>query len=124
MLNKIKRLSAAFLALVIIVGSLGLTSAEAALAKPQNIRFVQWNKLDYSSATIAWNRVSGANWYYVRCCWTAGQRNLHRIQRKAELRSVVQRSLSHPLAQVRKLYTDKGHDCKTPVECHLRLQRI
>ena len=70
MLNKIKRLSAAFLALVIIVGSLGLTSAEAALAKPQNIRFVQWNKLDYSSATIAWNRVSGANWYYVRCCWT------------------------------------------------------
>ena len=49
--------------------------AEAAVAKPQNCRFVKWNNLNFTSAQIAWDSVTGADAYQVRCVWTDGTHN-------------------------------------------------
>ena len=71
-----KRLAACLLITVFLFGSLTLNSAEAALKKPGNNRFVQRNGTDFSSCTIAWNRVSGASGYQFRCTWTDGSHNI------------------------------------------------
>lgn len=76
MFKSFKRLAAALLVAVLIVGSLTVTSAEAAMKKPGNARFIQWNNTAFSSATIAWNKVSGAAVYQVRCVWTDGSNNV------------------------------------------------
>jgi len=71
-IKTIKRLAACLLITVFIFGSLTLTSAEAAMKKPGNNRFVQWNNVQFTSCTIAWNKVSGASAYQIRCTWTDG----------------------------------------------------
>lgn len=76
MLKALKRLAAAFLVTVFIVGSLSVTSAEAAMKKPGNARFVKWNNYQFSSCDIYWNTVSGANAYQIRCTWTDGSHNI------------------------------------------------
>lgn len=72
MLKSLKRLAAAFLIAVFIIGSLSVTSAEAALKKPGNARFAQWNNSKFTSCDIYWNDVPGATKYQVRNCWTDG----------------------------------------------------
>ena len=76
MLKSLKRLAATLLIAVFIVGSLSLTSAEAAMRKPGNARFVKWNDTAFSSCEIHWNTVSGANAYQIRCTWTDGSHNI------------------------------------------------
>ena len=76
MFKSFKRLAAAFLIAVMLVGTFSATSAEAALKKPGSCRFVQWNNTAFSSATIAWNPVSGADYYQVKCTWTNGSNNV------------------------------------------------
>ncbi len=76
MLKTLKRLSACLLITVFIFSSISLTSAEAAMKKPGNNRFVQWNNTAFTSCTIAWNRVSGADYYQLRCTWTDGSNNI------------------------------------------------
>lgn len=75
-IKTIKRLAACLLITVFIFGSLTLTSAEAAMKKPGNNRFVQWNNTSFTACTIAWNKVSGANYYQLRCTWTDGSHNI------------------------------------------------
>jgi hypothetical protein len=72
MFKSFKRLAAGLLIAIFIVGSLTVTSAEAALKKPGNARFVQWNNTAFSSCRIRWNAVSGAEGYQIRCTWTDG----------------------------------------------------
>ena len=72
MLKSFKRLAAAFLIAVFIIGSLNVTSAEAAIPKPGNARFDQWNNDSFTSCDIYWNPVEGASQYEIRVCWTDG----------------------------------------------------
>lgn len=72
MLKSMKRLAATFLIAVFIIGSLSVTSAEAAMKKPGNARFAKWNNTKFSSCDIYWNPVAGAEEYQIRCCWTDG----------------------------------------------------
>lgn len=72
MTKSFKRLAACFLITVFLFGSLNLTSAEAALKKPGNNRFVQWDKTDFSACLVVWNRVSNADYYQLRLMWTDG----------------------------------------------------
>ncbi|MBE5998618.1 MAG: hypothetical protein E7237_03225 [Sarcina sp.] len=76
MFKSFKRLAAAFLIAVLLIGTFSATSAEAAMKKPGNCRFVQWNNTAFSAATIAWNPVSGADFYQVKCVWTDGSHNV------------------------------------------------
>ena len=77
MFKSFKRLAAGLLIAIFIVGSLSVTSAEAALKKPGNARFVQWNNTAFSACQIRWNGVSGASGYQVRCTWTDGSHALY-----------------------------------------------
>lgn len=72
MFRSIRRAAAGFLIAVLLLGSLPPMSAEAALKKPANLRFVQWNNTAYTAAAVAWKSVSGANMYQIRCTWTDG----------------------------------------------------
>ena len=72
MFRTVKRLAAGFLIAVLLVGSFSLTSVEAAVKKPKNCRFVRWENTAYTSATIAWDKVSKATNYQVRVTWTDG----------------------------------------------------
>ena len=73
MVSKFKRFITAFLLAVLLVGPLSATHTEAALASPARCRFLQWNNTSFSSATIAWDGVWGADYYQVRCTWTDGK---------------------------------------------------
>ena len=42
------------------------------MKKPGNNRFVQWNNVQFTSCTIAWNKVAGASAYQIRGTWTDG----------------------------------------------------
>ena len=55
-----------------LVGSLSFTSAEAALKKPGNCRFVGWWNPSFTSCVIQWNAVLGAEGYEVRVSYTDG----------------------------------------------------
>ncbi len=73
MLNTFKKLAAQLLIVVFVVGSLTLTSAEAAsLGVPGNPRFHKWRNTDYTSCYIRWNPVAGADYYEYYYCWTDG----------------------------------------------------
>ncbi len=76
MTKSFKRLAACLLITIFLFGSLTLTSAEAAMKKPGNNRFVKWNDTSFSSCTVAWNRVPGASGYQIRCTWTDGSHNI------------------------------------------------
>lgn len=69
MLNTFKKLAAQLLIVVFVVGSLTLTSAEAAsLGVPGNPRFHKWRNTDYTSCYIRWNPVAGADYYEYYYC--------------------------------------------------------
>jgi hypothetical protein len=73
MLNTFKKLAAQLLIVVFVVGSLTLTSAEAAsLGVPGNPRFHRWRNTDYTSCYIRWDPVAGADYYEYYYCWTDG----------------------------------------------------
>lgn len=95
MLKALKRLAAAFLVTVFIVGSLSVTSAEAAMKKPGNARFGYWNNYAFSSCDIYWNMVSGANAYQYRCTWTDGSHNIGGIVGNQPLATVSGLNYQH-----------------------------
>ena len=108
MTKSFKRLAACLLITIFLFGSLTLTSVEAAMKKPGNNRFIQWDKTDFSACTIAWNRVSGADWYQVRCTWTDGSHNIGGYL-EAEYNGVRISGLNYQhvyYAQVRAITTD------------------
>lgn len=72
MLSKIKRIAAALLIAVLVVGMVPAVNAEAALKKPGNCRFDRWNNGSFTSCRIRWNKVDGANYYLIRVSWTDG----------------------------------------------------
>ena len=73
MLNTFKKLAAQLLIVVFVVGSLTLTSAEAAsLGVPGNPRFHKWRNTNYTSCYIRWDPVAGADYYEYFYCWTDG----------------------------------------------------
>lgn len=80
MFNSIKRFVAGLLIAVLLAGSFSATSAEAALAKPGNCRFVKWNDKKFSSCRIGWNPVSGADGYEIKWTWTNGSHYKHTYQ--------------------------------------------
>ena len=93
MLNTFKKLAAQLLIVVFVVGSLTLTSAEAAsLGVPGNPRFHRWRNTDYTSCYIRWNPVAGADYYEYYYCWTDGSHkvtstdcNIHRKYVEAKI---------------------------------------
>ncbi len=93
MLNTFKKLAAQLLIVVFVVGSLTLTSAEAAsLGVPGNPRFHKWRNTDYTSCYIRWNPVAGADYYEYYYCWTDGSHkvtstdcNIHRKYVEAKI---------------------------------------
>ena len=91
MLNTFKKLAAQLLIVVFVVGSLTLTSAEAAsLGVPGNPRFHKWRNTDYTSCYIRWNPVAGADYYEYYYCWTDGS---HKVTRK---RTEPTAGIQHP----------------------------
>ena len=80
MFNSIKRLAASLLIAVLLVGSLSVTSAEAALAKPANARFVRWNNKQFTSCRIGWNKVKNADGYEIKWTYTDRSHYKHTYQ--------------------------------------------
>ncbi|HAL60678.1 MAG: fibronectin type III domain-containing protein [Sarcina sp.] len=80
MINSIKRFAAGLLIAVLLVGTFSVTNAEAALPKPGNARFVKWNNSKFTSCRIAWNTVSGADYYEIVWTYTDGSHWNHRYQ--------------------------------------------
>lgn len=89
MLKSLKRLAAAFLIAVFIIGSLSVTNAEAATLKaPKNFRFSSWGiqyvkeggkrvkACAFDEFKLKWDKVSGANAYEVKCTWTDGSHKI------------------------------------------------
>ena len=72
MLTSIKRLTAAFLISVLLVGTFSVTSAEAALKKPGNCHFVRWLNWNFTKCEVAWDKVAGADGYETLLSWTDG----------------------------------------------------
>lgn len=67
-----KRFIACLFIVLFVVGSFHPVSAEAAMKKPGNARFQKWLGKDFSSAVVAWNKVTDADCYEVKCVWTNG----------------------------------------------------
>ena len=55
-----------------LVGMTSFTSAEAALKVPGNCRFAGWANSSFTSCTIKWNSVPGANRYTLVVSYTDG----------------------------------------------------
>ena len=72
MTKSIKRFLACFLIAAILVGMTSFTSAEAALKKPGNCRFSGWENSSFTSCTIKWNSVPGANSYTLYVTYSDG----------------------------------------------------
>lgn len=70
-MKKLKRLAACLLIALLLAGTFSVTSTEAALSKPANCRFHSWRlnpsteKLDFTACRVAWNYVSGADYYEI-----------------------------------------------------------
>ena len=72
MKNMFRRMLATLFIAILIVGTVNVTNADAALKKPGNCRFVGWNNTAFTSCRIAWNHVSGIDAYEIKWCYTDG----------------------------------------------------
>lgn len=65
-MKTMKRFVTALLLAALLVGSLSLTSAEAALKKATGLKFIGWYDAAYTEPAFKWNAVSGAQAYEIR----------------------------------------------------------
>ena len=77
MFKILKRISAAFLISIFILGTIPATSAEAAIPKPQNARFGGFHSAWFGDYTVKWNTVPGADCYQLRFTWTDGSHQFY-----------------------------------------------
>lgn len=101
-----KRYLACFLMAAMLVGTVSLTSAEAALSKPKNCRFDKWTNDSFTACRIKWGKVSGANYYVVRITYKDGS---HQSEYLTESTSYTLKKLSNDhiyVARVRAIYAD------------------
>lgn len=80
MKNKLKRLAAGLLIALLIAGTCNVTSAEAALARPTNCRFVRWNNYSFTSCRVGWKKVAAADYYEIKWSYRDGSNYNHRYQ--------------------------------------------
>lgn len=106
MTKSIKRFLACFLIAAILVGMTSFTSAEAALSKPGNCRLASWDNSSFTSCTIRWNSVAGANSYTLVVTYTDGS---HSKQYQTSSTSYTLQNLADNhvyFAKVRASYID------------------
>lgn len=100
MTKSIKRLLACFLIAAMLVGMTSFTTAEAALKVPGNCRFSGWANSNFTSCTIKWNSVPGANSYTLVVTYTDGS---HSKQYKTKSTSYTLKGLPDNHIQVAKV---------------------
>ncbi len=106
MTKSIKRFLACFLIAAMLVGMTSFTSAEAALKVPGNCRFASWANSSFTSCTIKWDSVQGANSYALVVTYTDGS---HYTQYRTSSTSYTLKNLEDNhiyIAKVRATYID------------------
>lgn len=83
MFRKLRHLTAGLLIVFLLAGIIPVTTAEAAVKKPANCRFVSWKNSSFTSCRVAWDKVSGlggSDYYEIRWTHTDGSSYHHRYQ--------------------------------------------
>lgn len=96
------RITSLLMAAILLTGFAPALNAEAALAKPENCRFVRWvEKDDFDDCVIQWNKVTGADGYQTLVCWTNGSHARYKNWGKTTTRATLRDLEDDHVAQVK-----------------------
>ena len=91
MFRSLSRLVSGILVAAMIISLGFVTNAEAALARPTHCHFEKWENQSFTSCTVAWNPVQGANSYTVQLSYDDGS---HTKEYKTAVNSYTFKGLS------------------------------